>query len=115
MEDKFSMDYRKMAEAGAEMDSRVSDMVVQSFAAAPAAAQAAAGANMNYMTSLALVAAFGQIASAIKTLTQETKEHSKLIKTSAEAVELDDAKRAAKDFNVDTTFSYKRSPGSTNA
>ncbi|HZM84581.1 MAG TPA: hypothetical protein VFC19_53350 [Candidatus Limnocylindrales bacterium] len=114
MNDNFSMDYTKMEEAAAELKNRVSGMVTQSFAAAPAAAQAAAGANMNYMTGLALVAAFAQMASAIKTLTEEANEHSKLIETSAQAVKMDDAKRATKDFNVDTTFSYKR-PGSTNA
>jgi hypothetical protein len=114
VEEKIYMDYAALDQAAADLDKRVSSMVTQAFAAAPAAASAAAGANMNYMTSLALVASFAQIASAIKTLTDRAKEHSKLIETSAQAIKADDAARAAKEFNVDTTFPLTR-PGSTNA
>jgi hypothetical protein len=111
---ELSMNYTQMQDAASQLRSRVSGLVTQSFAAAPAAASAAAGANMNYMTSLALVASFAQIASAIKTLTDQAKEHADLIESTAQAVKTDDNKRAAKDFNVDTTFPLNR-PGSTNA
>jgi hypothetical protein len=113
MEDNLHMNYAEVQRAAIEMRSKVSGMVTQSFAAAPAAASAAAGANMNYMTSLALVASFAQIASAIKTLTDRANDHSKLLETSAQAVQEDDIKRANKDFNVDTTFPLQRGTGTT--
>lgn len=111
---ELSMNYRQMQDAALQLRNRVSGMVTQSFAAAPGAASAAAGANMNYMTSLALVASFAQIASAIKTLTDRANEHANLIETTAQSIKTEDAARAAKDFNVDTTFPLNR-PGSTHA
>jgi hypothetical protein len=109
------MDYVKMEEAAAELKNRVASMVTQTFAAAPAAASAAAGSNMNYAFSPALIAAFAQIATAIKKLTDHATEHANLIENSAKAIREQDEQRALREFNAATTFPPQRSTGSTNA
>ncbi|HEX6683110.1 MAG TPA: hypothetical protein VF062_09960 [Candidatus Limnocylindrales bacterium] len=117
--DQFSMDFKTLEERSDELNNRVSGLVTKAFAAAPAAAQAAAGANMNYMTAAAVLASFGQMAVAIKQLTAHTQEHAKLLKTTAEQVRGRDAEVAARDFSADTILpnadTTLRKPGGTNA
>jgi len=112
---QFGMDYNKVRDSASELKGRVAGMVTQAFAVAPRAAAAAAGVNRNYLTSMALIAEFAKFASAIETLNKKTQEHAHLLETSAQAVQDDDAKRAAREFNVETTFPNQRSTGSTHA
>jgi hypothetical protein len=109
------MDFPALQQAAEEMKNRVTQLVTQSFASAPAAAQAVAGANMNYNLSLAMVAHFAEAAMAIKKLVDDITEHANLISSSAQQVQEQDALRAAREFNVATTFPTQRSTGSINA
>jgi len=106
--------YTDMEDKAAEMRSRVAGMVTQSFAAAPAAAKAVAGANRTYMSSLAMMANFAQIALAVKKLFDRTDEHANLIQTTSQQVQQSDAQRAVRSFDANTILPPNRAPGSTN-
>lgn len=114
-QNQLKMNHLEMQAAAAELKNRVANMVAQSFARAPSAASAAAGANMNYAFSLATVAHFAQVALAIKKLVDQATEHANLIDTTSRQAQEQDALRAAREFNVATTFPTQRSTGSTNA
>jgi hypothetical protein len=110
---EFGIRHDEMEDKAAEMRSRVAGMVTQSFASAPAAAQAVAGANRTYMSSLAMMANFAQTALAIKKLFDRTGEHADLIQTTSQQVQQSDAQRALQSFNADAILPPKR-PGSSN-
>jgi hypothetical protein len=114
-QNQLKMDHPQMQAAAAEMRTRVANMVSQAFASAPSAASAAAGANMNYAFSLATVAHFAQVAMAVKKLVDAATEHANLIDTTSRQAQEQDALRAAREFNVATTFPTQRGTGSTNA
>lgn len=98
------MDLTKMDDAAAELEAKVASQVLETFAAAPAAAQAAAGANMGYMTSAAMIAMFAQLANAIRELNQRTKDHASLIKDTAQAARNHDDRLVDRTFNTSTIF-----------
>ncbi len=110
----MEINYTDMEDRAAEMRSRVAGMVTQSFAAAPAAARAVAGANRTYLSTLVMMANFAQTALAIKKLFDRTDEHANLIQTTSQQVQLSDAQRAQRSFDANTILPTYRSPGSTN-
>lgn len=107
-------EYKDMEDKGAELRSRVGNMVTQSFAAAPAAARAVAGANRTYLSTLAMMANFAQTALAIKKLFDRTDEHAKLIETTSQGVQQADAQRALRSFDANTILPPNRTTGGTN-
>lgn len=102
--DTFNMDLTKMEDAASELDAKVASQVLETFSAAPAAAQAAAGANMGYMTSAAMIATFAELAKAIAELTKRTKDHANLIRTTAETARAHDDGLENRTFNTSTIF-----------
>ena len=110
----LGMVYTDLESKSAEMRIRVANMVTQSFAAAPGAAKAVAGANRTYYSTLMMMANFLQTAIAIKDLTKQAGEHGKLMETTSQSVQQSDDMRARKEFNADTLLPPKRNPGSTN-
>lgn len=104
------MDFAKVVDAASELRNRVAGLVKDAFAAAPAAAQTAASVNNNYMTSVAMLAAFANIATAIERLVSLTNEHAELLRSTAEQVQTGDRQTATRDFNAATIL-----PGRQNA
>jgi hypothetical protein len=102
--DQLNMDLTKVDDAANAIGSQVSSAVLQSFASAPAAAQAAAGMNATYMTSAAMVAMFAEIAMAIKQLTEHTNEHADLLRSTAQLHRERDTQMATGTFNTSTIF-----------
>ena len=108
------IEYDDMENRAAELRSRVGNMVTQSFAAAPAAAKAVAGANRTYMSSLAMMANFAQIALAVKKLFDRTDEHANLMQSTSQQVQQADVQRAARSFDANTIMPTYRTTGSSN-
>lgn len=102
--DQFNMDLTKMDDAANEIGSTIASGVLNAFAAAPAAAQAAAGANVSYMTSAAMIAMFADIAKAIKQINAHTSEHAELLRNTAQLMRDRDNSMAANTFSAATIF-----------
>jgi hypothetical protein len=98
--DTFAMNTAAV-DAAAKQVGQIAERVAASFAHAPAAAQSAAGTNPGYLTSQALVAlCCTQLLAAVRQLSAETTEHSKLLQQSAAAAEQVDLKLAQEHFNT---------------
>jgi hypothetical protein len=110
----LDIDPSVLTDRAAQMNNHVCGMVTQSFAGAPAAAQAVAGANRSYLTSLAMMASFAQIAMAVKKLFDRTTEHASLMETTAQQVHNSDVERARRSFNAEALIPTRRSTGGTN-
>ena len=102
--DELNMDLTKVDDAANEIGSKISGSVLDSFASAPAAAQAAAGMNATYLTSAAMVGMFAQIATAIKQLNEHTSEHAELLRSTAQLMRDRDNRMATETFNASTIF-----------
>src|SRR5262245_43933056 len=111
---EFGIRHADMEDRAAEMRSRVAGMVTQSFASAPAAAKAVAGANRTYTSSLATMAHFAQIALGIKKLFEGIGQHGTLSATTSQQVGQTDAQRAQRSFDANAILPPNRTPGSTN-
>ena len=102
--DELNMDLTKVDDAANEIGSKVAGSVLDSFASAPMAASAAAGMNVSYMTSAAMVAMFAEIASAIKKLNEHTNEHADMLRASAQIMRERDNRMATETFSTSTIF-----------
>ena len=102
--DQLNMDLTKVDDAAKAIGSQVSAKVLESFASAPMAAQAAAGMNATYMTSAAMVAMFADIAMAVKQLTEHTNEHAELLRSTAQIMRDRDTRMATETFSAQTIF-----------
>ncbi len=102
--DELNMDLTKVDDAANQIGSRVAGQVLESFASAPMAAQAAAGMNAGHMTSVAMVAMFAQIATAIQQLNSHTTEHAELLRSTAQIMRDRDTGMATNTFSASTIF-----------
>jgi gamma-glutamyl phosphate reductase len=102
--DNLNMDLTKVDDAANEMGTKVAGQVLESFASAPMAAQAAAGMNATYLTSAAMVAMFAEIAMAIKQLNEHTSEHAELLRSTAQLMRDRDTRMATETFSTSTIF-----------
>lgn len=106
--DQLNMDLTKVDEAANQIGGQVAGDVLNAFCSAPAMAQAAAGMNAGHMTSMAMVAMFAQIFTAVKQLNEHTTEHADLLRQTAQIMRDRDTSLATNTFSAQTIFTEGR-------